>query len=221
MYDAVLFDNDGVLVRPPKRELLRDAAVSAFEEFDVDPAEDHLDAVTHSATPDGFRRVCEEYGFDPDAFWKARDSAASETQLQEIRAGRTTTYDDVGMLSDFDRPLGLVSSNQQATVEFMLDYFELGRHFETYYGRPPTIEGIRRKKPDPHFLELALSDLGVEDALFVGDSESDVVAAHNAGVDSAFIRRPHRADYDLTVEPTYEIEGLPEIFDVLDRGVED
>jgi phosphoglycolate phosphatase len=217
MYDAVLFDNDGVLVKPPKLALLREATISAFEEFDVDPTDEHLNEVTHSATSDGFRRVCEAYGFDPETFWKARDSAASERQLREIRAGRTTTYDDVGTLSDFDRPLGLVSSNQQATVEFMLDYFELGRHFETYYGRPPTVEGIRRKKPNPHFLELALADLGVEDALFVGDSESDVVAAHNAGVDSAFIRRPHRAVYDLSVSPTYEIERLPEILGILNR----
>jgi phosphoglycolate phosphatase len=217
MYDAVLFDNDGVLVKPPKRELLREATVSAFEEFDVDPADEHLNEVTHSATPDGFRQVCEEYGFDPETFWKARDSAASEMQLREIRAGRTTTYDDIDALSEFDSPLGLVSSNQQATVEFMLDYFDLEHHFETYYGRPPTVEGIRRKKPNPHFLELALADLGVEDALFIGDSESDVVAAHNADIDSAFIRRPHRIDYDLSVDPTYEIEGLPEIFDILNR----
>ncbi|MGA9401829.1 HAD family hydrolase [Haladaptatus sp.] len=216
MYDAVLFDNDGVLVKPPKRELLQEAARSAFEEFDVDPAEDHLAAVTHSATPDGFREVCEAYGFDPNSFWAARDSAASEIQLREIEAGRTTTYDDIDALSSFERPLGLVSSNQQATVEFMLDYFELERHFETYYGRPPTVEGIRRKKPNPHFLDRALSDIGAETALFVGDSESDVVAADNAGLDSAFIRRPHRTEYELSVEPTYEIEGLSEIFEILD-----
>lgn len=216
MYDAVLFDNDGVLVKPPERDLLRESALSAFDEFDVDPDQVHLDAVTHSATPDGYRQVCDAYGFDPDAFWKARDGAASRMQLREIRAGRTTTYDDIDALSSFERPLGLVSSNQQATVEFMLDYFDLGRHFETYYGRPPTVDGIRRKKPNPHYVELALADLDVEGALFVGDSESDVVAANNAGLDSAFIRRPHRTDYDLSVDPTYEIEGLPEIFDILD-----
>ncbi|WP_458205664.1 HAD family hydrolase [Haladaptatus sp. NG-SE-30] len=211
MYDAVLFDNDGVLVEPPASSILREAAQTAFADFDTDPTDDHLDAVTRSVTPDDLHRVCDAYDFDPLEFWKARDSAASAAQLCELRAGRTTTYDDVGTLESFDRPLGIVSSNQHATIEFMLDHFDLGHHFETFYGRPPTLEAFHRKKPEPYYVEQALADLGVEDALFVGDSESDVLAADNAGLDSAFIRRPHRTDYALSVEPTYEIERLRDI----------
>jgi len=45
----------------------------------------------------------------------------------------------------------------------------------------------------------------------VGDDESDVVAAHRAGIDSAFIRRPHRRDADLDVEPTYVIDDLHDL----------
>ncbi|WP_227374323.1 HAD family hydrolase [Haladaptatus halobius] len=214
-YDAVLFDNDGVLVEPATVSTLREAATTTFAEFGADPDPDHVDAICHTVTPDDLDRVCTAYDLDLAEFWKVRDGAVSEAQLRELRAGRTTTYDDVDALESFERPLGIVSSNQHATIEFMLDHFDLGRHFETYYGRPPTIEAFHRKKPEPYFLERALADLGVEDALFVGDSESDVLAADNAGLDSAFIRRPHRADYTLSVEPTYEIESLPEILPLL------
>ncbi|WP_227353789.1 HAD family hydrolase [Haladaptatus salinisoli] len=215
-YDAVLFDNDGVLVEPAASSTLREAVLTAFAEFDAEPDADHVDALCRSVTPDDLDRVCAAHDLDPAEFWEVRDGAASEAQLRELRAGRTTTYDDVGALERFERPLGIVSSNQHATIEFMLDHFDLGRHFETYYGRPPTIEAVRQKKPEPYFLERALADLGVEDALFVGDSESDVLAAVNAGLDSAFIRRPHRADYALSVDPTYEIEGLPEILPLVE-----
>ncbi|WP_458189309.1 HAD family hydrolase [Haladaptatus sp. NG-WS-4] len=215
-YDAVLFDNDGVLVEPPASSVLREAAVAAFDEFDAEPDPDHLNAVARSVTPDDLHRVCGAYGIEVEEFWQARDDDASEAQLREIEAGRTTTYDDVDVLESFDRPLGIVSSNQHATIQFMLDYFELDHHFETFYGRPPTIDAVHRKKPEPYYLERALADLAVEDALFVGDSESDVLAADNAGLDSAFIRRPHRAEYDLTAEPTYEIEGLTGILPLLE-----
>lgn len=216
-YDAMLFDNDGVLVKPPDGAVLREAALSAFDEFDTEPEDDHLDAIARSVTPDDLTRVCDAYGFDPAKFWKIRDTAASEAQLRELRAGRTTTYDDVGALESFDRPLGIVSSNQHATIEFMLDHFDLGGHFETYYGRPPTLNAFHRKKPKPYFLEQALDDIGAESALFVGDSESDVLAAHNADLDSVFIRRPHRTEYELSVDPTYEIDGLRELLPLVGR----
>ena len=54
-----------------------------------------------------------------------------------------------------------------------------------------TVESLERKKPNTHYVERALSDLDADAALYVGDSESDVVAADRAGLDSAFVRRPH------------------------------
>ncbi len=67
------------------------------------------------------------------------------------------------------------------------------------------------KKPNPYCLERALTDLDAESAPYSGDSESDVVAAHRAGVDSVFVRRPHCRDVDLSVAPTYEVESLHEV----------
>ncbi len=48
----------------------------------------------------------------------------------------------------------------------------------------------------------------MRDALYVGDSETDVLAAHNAGLDSIFLRREHSADVTLSVEPTAEMPNL-------------
>jgi phosphoglycolate phosphatase-like HAD superfamily hydrolase len=56
-----------------------------------------------------------------------------------------------------------------------------------------------------------LSDLGVENALYIGDSETDLVAAHRAGIDSAFLRRDHVADVNLSTEPTIEVATLEEL----------
>ncbi|PSQ14696.1 hypothetical protein BRC99_02630 [Halobacteriales archaeon QS_7_69_60] len=53
-------------------------------------------------------------------------------------------------------------------------------------------------------------------ALYVGDSGSDVVAAHRAGLDSAFLRRPHVRDAELPADPTHEVETLHEVAALLD-----
>jgi HAD superfamily hydrolase (TIGR01549 family) len=208
-YDAVIFDNDGVLVELVAMDVLRDATREAFDAVGVaDPDPDHVEDLTIDVTPDQVRTVADAYGVAPDALWRARDRASSDAQIEVFGDGRWTRYDDVGALAAIDAPRGVVSTNQQATVDFVLDHFGLADLFETAYGREATVESLRKKKPNPHYLERAMTDLGAETALFVGDSESDVLAAHRAGADSAFLRRDHRAGLELGESPTHDVQSL-------------
>lgn len=214
-YDTVIFDNDGVLVGRTSFDVLQDATEATFADFgvtDLDP--DHLEDMTIGATPTQVDIVCETYGLDPETFWRARDTRLSRAQQVEARAGRKTPYDDIDTLAGLDAEMGIVSSNQQETVDFLLEHFDIGDHFGTAYGREPTIESLDLRKPHPHYLERALADLDGESALFVGDNESDIKAAERAGIDSAFIRRPHRRSWDLNVWPTWEIETLDDLHTV-------
>jgi hypothetical protein len=47
--------------------------------------------------------------------------------------------------------------------------------------------------------------------LDVGDSRVDVEVAARLGVDSAFVRRPHRKGYALSRTPTHEVTSLREV----------
>jgi len=211
-YDTVVFDNDGVLVGRTAFDVLEAAMAETFEQCGVTDADpDDVEQMTVGATPTQVIRVCRQYDLDPDAFWRTRDSVVSRAQQAEAREGRKAPYDDLRTLANLDSRLGIVSSNQQETVDFLLDHFELTGLFDTAYGRAPTIESLSLRKPNPHYLERALADLEAESALFVGDNESDITAAENAGIDSAFIRRPHREDWNLDVWPTWEIGGLDDL----------
>jgi len=214
-YDAVVFDNDGVLVGRTSYDVLHEAVQDTFAQFDItDPDPDHVEGVTVGTTPNEVADVCAEYGLDAPEFFAERDRMLSRAQQEEVRAGRKTLYDDLDTLRELDVPMGIVSSNQQETVDFILDHFGVSDLFDTAYGREPTVESLRRCKPDPHYIDKALADIDADSVLFVGDNESDVRAAENAGIDSAFIRRPHRDDWYLNVWPTWDIDSLEDLHDI-------
>ena len=209
-YDALVFDNDGVLTTPTRRSALERAIRDAFDAVGVSSVpRDHLETLVRPDVP-SLRSVAAEHGVDATRLWAARERAAIDVQLSEMRAGRKRLYDDVADLRELSIPRAIVSNNQHETIENVVTQFDLDG-FVPWIGREPTLVGIRRKKPTPYYLERALSTLDATNPLYVGDSEVDVLTADACGVDSAFVRRPHRVEYELTVEPSYEIESLTEL----------
>ncbi|MHB9287597.1 HAD family hydrolase [Halobacteriales archaeon Cl-PHB] len=207
-YDALLFDNDGVLVTPPSYDDHFAAMQDAFAHHGVDAPDDHVDAITFSTDPDRLRAIARHHDIDPAALWDARERFDERVQIEQFEAGARTLFDDVSVLDDLRQPCGLVSNNHHSTVEWLLAYFDLHDHFETYYGREMAMETLPLKKPNTHYVEQALADLDAEDALYVGDSETDLIAADRAGLDSVFVWRDHHDGLDLGVEPTFEVESL-------------
>ncbi len=216
VYDAVVFDNDGVLVERTQRKVLHEGIRKTYAEFGVSPTDEEVEALL-GVTRDSIAELATEYDIDAAEFWHCRDMNSSRAQCESIENGGKPLYGDVSALDELGASLGVVSNNQHRTIEFILDHYDLHPYFETHYGREPTLEGIDRKKPSAYYLERALSDLGTRNALYVGDSGVDVLAAEEAGVDSAFIRRPHRAEYELPAAPTYEIGSLEDL-PVICRG---
>lgn len=211
-YDAVIFDNDGVLVEPTAQHVLVDAVVDAFDAFGVE-----IDrAVARRTVANGTVPVelAREHGLDPEALWHYRELTASLAQQTHVREGNKPLYDDVAALERLVMPLGVVSNNQHATIEFLLAHYELD-WFSTADGRQPTLAGAARRKPAPAYIERALADLDATSAVSVGDSTEDVLAAQRAGVDSVFLRRAHTADVTLSVEPTAEMSDLRTLTDAL------
>ena len=214
-YEAVVFDMDGVLLSMTEHALIDRAVREAFGAFGVEPREETVEPFARSDAS-GLAAACDPFDLDPETVWPAREWAACWLQAREMDAGRKAPYEEVvDVLDGIDAGLGLVSNNQHHTVEYALDRFGLEDAFEAAYGRAPTVEGLCRRKPDPHYLDRTLSDLGTRDALYVGDSRVDVEAAARAGVDSAFVRRDHRAEYSPSADPDHEVADLAALVDLL------
>lgn len=208
-YEAVVFDNDGVIVEPTERRVLVDAVAESFEAFDLPLSR----AFARETVVEDFVPVeaVRDHGVDPEPFWHDRELRASLAQQAHVRAGGKLPYDDLDALASLSVPLALVSNNQHATIEFLLAYHDIGALFDSARGRAPTLAGAQRRKPAPDYIEAALADLGTTDALYVGDSETDILAAQRAGIDSAFLRRDHVSDCTLSAEPTFDVRGMDQL----------
>ncbi|WP_302081739.1 HAD family hydrolase [Salinibaculum rarum] len=210
-YDAIIFDNDGVLVTPTDRRLWHRASQLAFHDLGVtDVADTHLDRLDGYSLS-GLVRTCERYGVNSDEFWQRREAHAARAQRHEIRAGRKHAYDDVDILQGIDPSVGIVSNNQQETIDFLVDHFGFDDAVETQYGREPSLDGLVRMKPNSHYLHRAIRDPDATNPLYVGDSGVDMAAAADLGIDSAFVRRPHRTNYDPRPTATYELSSLADL----------
>ena len=76
--------------------------------------------------------------------------------------------------------MALITNKPERFVGPLLDQMQIGRYFRWIIGG----DTLPQKKPDPAALLHVMQMAGVQahDALFVGDSRSDVQAAHAAGV---------------------------------------
>jgi len=212
MYDGLLLDHDGVVVTLGDETVLRRAARDALLDAGVaEPDEAAVGTLTIAVSDADLADLSRQYDLNPDRLWRHRDDRVREALLAETTAGRKAPYDDTPGLRTLDVPMGVVSNNQTRIVESVLDHYDLRDLFGTVRAREPTRESLSRKKPCPTYLEAAMADLGLENPLYVGDSESDVEAGRRAGVDTAYLRRSHNADRSLVATPTYEVEGLDEV----------
>lgn len=212
MYDGLLLDHDGVVVTLGDETALRQAARDALLDAGVpEPDESAVDTLAIAVTDEELAGLSRQHDLPAEQLWRHRDDRVREALLAETTAGRKAPYDDTARLRDADVPMGVVSNNQTRIVESVLDHYDLRDLFGTIRARAPTRESLSRKKPRPTYLEEAMADLGLENPLYVGDSESDVEAGRRAGVDTAFLRRPHNEDRALAETPTHEVRGLDEV----------
>lgn len=216
----LLFDMDGVLIEGSGTPAsIHSAALDdVLDEYGLDPDGNLYRALDEHAYTDAFANACRELSVDPVDFYTAKEQRSAVRSIEHLKAGSRTLCPDVDALEVLaeHHDLALVSNNYDPTVAFVVDHFRLD-YFEFARGRDFGVEGFSRRKPDPYYLQEALDHLGVSDAIYVGDRETDVRAAARAGLDGIFLRRDHNADAELAVEPVAEIESLHQLSSLLGR----
>jgi pyrophosphatase PpaX len=112
------------------------------------------------------------------------------------------------------RRLALFTGVERNMMEYTLAPFKLSEFFEVRI----TADDIRKSKPDPEGINLALSRINasVRESMYVGDSPADIVAGKRAGVlTGAALWSPENRGDPTTEHPDYEFRSVQQLSDFL------
>ncbi len=222
---AVLFDMDGIILQgrgtdPVVHSLAFDDAI---EDLDADPDIDADERETLSSYEytTAFETTCETVGLDPVELYNIREQYSAAHTIDRIRAGKRELYDDADAITQLTSqyPTGIVSNNYDPVVASVVEHFDL-QEFSVVRGREPGLDGFRRRKPDPYYIEETLDALDTEEGFYVGDRITDLIAAERAGLQPVFVRRSHNQDVDLEVEASLEVQSLTELPALLSEHIQ-
>jgi HAD superfamily hydrolase (TIGR01549 family) len=215
---VVLFDMDGVLLEGHANDTAGYEAglARALEEYGLAVTDAERAGLAGYEYDQEFVEACEAVGVDPVAFYDTRERHSERWFTERVEAGARTRYADVEALSGLaeHHRLGLVSNNYDSVVRAVVDNHDLPR-FEFVRGRDPGVEGFRRRKPDPHYLEEVLGTLGARTGIYVGDRETDILAAERAGLNAVFLEREHNSAASLGITPTVTLSSLEKLGECL------
>ncbi len=143
----------------------------------------HTDLPAHLATSDDPFEVLAYAATLGEAEAHYVNAAFTAHELEAITTAQPTpgAHDLIHAWSATGRPLAIVSNNSTTAIHAYLDLHDLRpciAHVSARTSPDPTL-----LKPNPHLLTTALAALGVPAtaAAFLGDSTTDITAAHAAG----------------------------------------
>lgn len=99
--------------------------------------------------------------------------------------------------------VSLATNKDRKVTDILLKKFDISCFFDLVL----TCDDVENKKPHPEVINKCKEYFSTEDAVYIGDSQNDILAAHNASIDSILIERSRRA----SANAAYSISSLSEI----------
>lgn len=211
-YDAYLFDWDGTIARTLEVWLSEIYKIALIYGLNVTPSD-----------------VAKNFG---DLSWSLKyglPEAVLEHFLEETlqavlpQLPGAPLYDDVTRvlttLKQRGKQLALVTTSRHDVLQSVFTQHEV---LHDLFDHTITMQDVTKHKPDPEGINITVAALGVpkDKALMLGDTEKDISAARNAGIDSVlYYPSLHESMYDLahlqSFQPTYTVRSWQAFLDAL------
>jgi len=180
-YKAIIFDWDGTLV--DSCGLILEAHNHVRIHYELEPwtMDDFLGRASQSARE-----------YYPKVFGDKSDEAQRvlydfvEAKHLDYTQPMQGVFDLLSQLKEQKTPIAIVSNKRHETLLKEISHLKWGGYFDVVIGA-----GFAPKdKPSPEPLLLAIDRLQLSpaDILYVGDTETDLLTAQNAGTDVAFVQ---------------------------------
>jgi HAD superfamily hydrolase (TIGR01509 family) len=199
MVKALIFDIDGVLIDSQKANLKFFQDILARAGYKSPPPED-IYRCFHMSMYDAIKQLIglDNRGEVERVYRIGRDEVAYPVELVEYPENVESI---VGQLSE-RYTLGIATSRVRNGLAELLKQARIDRFFEAIV----SFEDYSHPKPDPEPLLLAAARLKVypAEAVYIGDSDSDIQAASAAGMKSIHLSEVPAEQADVGV-PRFEL----------------
>ena len=204
---AVIFDVDGTLIKIRKElffeafKFIRnelgygDCSTENIERFIQGDKEMSRDVMIERA-----------FGFNHDNFAELFKLYMSD--FEKVKCFKSLYSDVKFVLDELQRReviMGAVTDAPPFIAIPQRDYFLGNGYFPEFV---MTYKSDLRDKPAPDGLLYCMKQLGAEKAVFVGDSDSDIIAAQSAGIPAIWI---DRGEHSISAKPDRRIKTLYEL----------
>lgn len=216
MTKAVFFDWDGTLVDSLPLLFSAHNHVRTHLGYPLWSMEEYLDALVYS-TRELYPRL---YG---DRAQEGQDTLyqyISDHHLAQISV-IDGAEDVLITLKNRNVPMGLVSNKRNDILRREVEHLGWQKYFDVYMGAGVAAKDKPSGAPLLHALGLHPHGLTIDQILYVGDTESDLACAKDAGCPVAFIRHTRKED-DLIEKyrPAYVVDHVSELQQVLIKYLE-
>lgn len=210
-YDVWLFDLDGTVV-DCEPSYARGVFDRTGDRLGYDFSDRQIEDLWHglTGTRNDHLRAC---GIEPERFW----TVFHDEEDPADRAAASYVYDDARRLLDrlraADVPVGVVTHCAAFLAYPVIERLAIGDWFDAVLA----CDEETGFKPDPAPVRQVLDELGVDDdadGIMLGDGESDVAAAWNAGLDAVHVERHGYARRGRCVRADYRVPDFDELLGV-------
>jgi HAD superfamily hydrolase (TIGR01549 family) len=148
---------------------------------------------------------------EAEKFYLAMEKFLSKYELDSAKKSKLfpETIQTLETLRKLGTKIGLVTNTSIKAVNIVFQTHRLKDYFDVVVTR----ENVKKLKPDPEGILLAVKKLGVKDFFMVGDLVHDVTAARSANGSSILVKR--NSDEKMDFEADYIVQSLNDIVTII------
>ncbi|WP_226673413.1 HAD family hydrolase [Rossellomorea aquimaris] len=208
---AIIFDFDGTLA--DTLPICFYAFQSVFKEFDdIEVTRDEIKSMFGPSETGIIQENLKNSNCDQaiDMYYqKYREKHEELVMTNEV------LIDLLQTLKKQDYKLGIVTGKARKSLIISLDYLDMNELFDVII----TGDDVSVPKPHPEGLNQAMALLNIksDQALFIGDSDADIMAGKNANVRTVGVQwLPNFQTQDFSVQPDETVNHVEEFIELLE-----
>ncbi len=217
MYDGIIFDQDGILLDSGINKFYWMDEIRAEEarkkgfDFSIEDAR----TLVKANSPEPVEELIQKKGMSWDQV-KQLELAVENQKIEKIEHGEIKLFPEVeNVLKTLNQKKAVVTNAPLLSTRLNLRYFGISKEFDIVNAlRTDDMQKFfNRKKPKPVMIRETIQEMNLENPIMVGDTESDIKAAENAGIDSVHI---NSYGFKTEIEPTYKADSIRELLEIVE-----